>query len=410
MANLIEISRIVSNLALAEFQNNNSFVMTAFRGYEQDFPMPGYKQGDIINIRKQNFAVVNDGRIATPYDINEQTESLQISHQYNTMIEVSSRELTLDLDTRGDYFNERYIRPAIADIIKTMETQIAIDAINQLNFAVGVAGTSINSFAAVDQAGVKLLEQAVDIFGDAYMGLSLRDASALKSSLSNNFNDTLNQDISFASQLGHLSYFDLFQNQSIRTHTTGSQAGTILVNGAVATGNTIVMDGATPSQTGVFRKGDVVSFTGVNSVNPIDKSDTGSLMQFVVLADANSTAGGAVTIQVSPTIDSDPSSTRRNVTTLIPDNAPVSILGVTSPGTPKTYTVNVAYPKRGLSLVVPPMELIDVTRQYVATDKTTNVSLRVGFDADIKNDIQSMRIDVLCGWKWHPEYATKVIS
>lgn len=409
MANTITINEIIANMALAEFQNNNSFVMTANRGYERDFPMPGYKQGDTINIRKQNFANVNDGRITTTDDIDEETETLVIEHQYNSSIEVSARELTLDLDTNGDYFNERYIRPRIQRIVKQMNTQVALDAIPQLHFATGVAGTPLNTFAAIDQAGVKLLEQAVEL-DEAYFAISLRDGSALKSSLQNSFNDTLNDDISFKSQLGHLSYFDMFQDQSIRRHTTGSQAGTILVNGAVASGNTIVMDGATPAATNVFRRGDVVTFVGVNSVNPVDKSDTGQLMQFVVQADADESGAGAVTITVLPAIDSDVASTRRNVTNAIPNDAPVSILGVTAPGTPVTYNVNIAYPKRGLDLVVPPLEVIDIQRQYTATDKNTNISVRVGFQGDIINDVNVMRVDVLCGWKWHGDYCTKVIS
>jgi hypothetical protein len=409
MANQFVTSDIIANMALAQFQNNNTFVMTANRGYETDFPLANYKQHDVINIRERNFASFVDGRISSPYDASEKTVSLVVDHQYNASFEVTAKDLTLDIETNNEYWKERYIVPNVEVITKGIDSQLSKDAINQLYFTVGTPGTPLNSFAAIDAANVKLSKHAVDI-RDRYFALSLEDASALKSSQQVNFNDTLNNDISFYSRLGRFARFELFENQSITTHTTGSQAGTILVNGAVSSGNTIVMDGATPSETGIFRKGDTVSFAGVNSVNPIDKSDTGDLAQFVVLADADSDGAGNVTITVNPAIDSDIASVRRNVTNAIPDNAAVSIYGVTTPGTPVTYNVNVAYVKRALDLVVPPLAHIDINRQYTARDTEKNLALRVGIDGDIRNDQNMMRFDVLWGALWHGAYAVKVIS
>jgi len=410
MANQFSVTELVANIALAKFENNNSFVMTANRGYESDFKMQEYRIGDTVNIRRQNHFTVGDGRIGAIQDVDEETTPLVVEHQYHVLTEYNSKELTLEVDNGLERFSERYIEPAVQEIVKQMETQIALDGVQQVNFATGTPGTPVNSFAAVDLAGAKMLEQAMPILDNAYMGLSVRDASALKASLQNAFNDTLNDDISFKSQLGHLSYFDIFQNQSIARHTTGSLAGTVVVNGQVNSGNTIVLDGATPSAANVFRAGDVVTFAGSNSVNPVGRADTGQLMQFVVLADASADVGGNVTITVSPSIVSDLADARRNVTSPILDGAAVSILGVTVPGTPVTYNVNLAYAKRGLDLVVPPLETIDVNRTYIKTSPDTNVSLRVSFQGDILNDVNVMRLDALCGWKWHGQYATKLVS
>lgn len=417
MANQFSVTELVANTALAKFENNNSFVMTANRGYEGDFKMQEYRIGDTVNIRRQNHFTVGDGRIGTIQDVDEETTPLVVNHQYHVLTEYNSKELTLEVDNGVERFSERYVEPAVQEIIKQIETQVALDGVQQVNFATGTPGTPVNTFAVVDLVGAKMLEQGMPILRDAYMGLSVRDASALKSSLQNNFNDTLNDDISFYSRLGHLSYFDIFQNQSIARQTTGSLAGSPVVNGQVNSGNTIVMDGATPSQTGVFRVGDVVTFAGSNSVNPIGRSDTGQLMQFVVLdtgadpdGNIDSDVGGNVTISVAPSIVSDLADARRNVTSPILDGAAVSILGVVAPGTPVTYNVNLAYAKRGLDLVVPPLETIDVNRTYVKTSPDTNVSLRVSFQGDILNDVNVMRLDALCGWKWHGQYATKLVS
>lgn len=405
MANTFSTTELVANLALAKFVNNNSLVMTANRGYQSDFQMPDYRIGDSVNIRKQNHYNVGDGRITSVQDVLEEVETLVVDHQFNTAIQYSSKELSLEVDTNLDRFSERYIDPAIQEIVHTMETTIADEAVNALNFLVGAAGTPINSFAAVDLAGAKMLEQAMPILDNAYMALSVRDASALKASLQNAFNDTLNDDISFKSALGHLSYFDIFQNQAIARHAVGSGAGTPLVNGAVTSGATVVLDGLTPSAPNVFRRGDVVTFAGVNSVNPVGRADTGQLMQFAIQADVSADGGGNATITIDPPVISDPANPRRNVTIAIPNNAAVVLADAGA-----TQNVNVAYAARGLDIVIPPLQRLDVVESYVKTDTDANVSVRVSKQGDIINDVNVLRLDVLFGLKWHPEYAIKVVS
>ncbi len=406
MANTFSTTELVANLSLAEFVNNNSTVMTANRGYESDFTMAEYKIGDSVNIRKQNHFTVGDGRVGTVQDVNEETETLTINHQYHTLIEYSSKELTLEIDTNLDRFSERYVRPAVQELVHRMETDILLQGVGELNFLAGSSASAVNTFATVDLAGAKMLEQAMPILDEAYMALSVRDASALKSSLQNAFNDTLNDDISFRSSLGHLSYFDIFQNQAIPSHTTGTFPGTPLVDGEVTSGNVVVINGFTPTQTGVLLAGDVITFDGSNSVNPVGRTDTGQLMQFVVLADVDSDGGGSATVSVDPTIISDPANPRQNVTAPIANNAEVLLAGSAQGG----YKVNFAYAKRGLDIVVPPLETLDGMESYVVTDRDANVSIRVNRQGDILNDVNVLRLDVLCGYKWHPQYALKLIS
>src|SRR6185295_3054415 len=133
-----------------------------------------------------------------------------------------------------------------------MEQDICRAAEQELYFFTGTAGTPINSFATVDLAGAKLLEQGVNISSDAYLAMTVRDGSALKSALLNNFTPVFNEDIVRQSAIGHLSYFDIFQSQNIVQHVAGAgprlhSSDALLINGAVSSGNTLVMDGATIS-------------------------------------------------------------------------------------------------------------------------------------------------------------------
>ena len=271
----------------------------------------------------------------------------------------------------------------------------------------GAAGTPINSFTTVDEVGALMLEQGVDIAYDAYLATTVRDGSALKGGLQNNFTPVFNEDIVRSSAIGHLSYFDMYQSQNIVSHVAGDgpvlfPGDALTVNGAVSSGNTIVLAGATINQTPYFRAGDLITVSGVKRVNRISRQSTGQDMTFVITADANSDGAGAITISVSPSIISSTASPLQNVSNAVPNGAAVTVV--------PNYNVNVAYPSRGLDIVVPPLYKLQVPYSSTATDPDTGLSLTITQEGDVQSYQNFMRIDLLCGFKWHPEYAAKLIS
>lgn len=404
--NTILTTSLISKTALAMFANNAPFVMTASRIYQPEFSDTGYKIGSSINMKRQNNYVIGDGSAATAQNITESVETLTISHQYNAFISYSIQDLTLSIDD----FSRMFLQPAIQGIISKMESDICTSAINQLNYFVGTPGTALNSFLSVDTAGAKLLLQGVDIASDTYLATTVLDGSTLKAGLQGNFTPNFNEDIVRRSSIGHLSYFDIFQSQNIQRHFAGNgptlhPGDSLTVNGAVTSGNTIVLAGATTGVTNYFLPGDLISFspTVVQSVNPLNLSATSQGMQFVITAPANSSGGGAVTITVSPSIIS----TGPYVNTApggvgIPSGAPVLV-------TP-SYNCNVAYPARALDIVCPPLFKLQVPFCSVAVDPETRLSLTVTQIGDITNYVNLMRIDLLCGFLWHPQYAVKVLT
>lgn len=403
MANQFITTDLVSNTALAMFANNAPFVMTASRIYQDDFVSSGYKIGDTLQVRRQNHFIVGDGSVATPQSIIETVESIVVAHQYHALIAYTIQDLSLRIED----FSRLFIAPAIQEVITQMEKDIASSAEQELNFFTGTAGVAINSFTTVDTAGAKLLEQGVNIASDAYMAMTVRDGSSLKGALLNNFTPVFNEDIVRSSAIGHLSYFDIFQSQNIKRHTAGAgprlhSSDALLVNGAVASGATIVMDGATALITDYFVVGDVISIAGVQSVNPVGRAATGQDMQWVVTANASSDAGGNITVLVSPIIISDTLNPNRNVSNAVPDNGPVTMVG--------SHNVNVAYPSRGLDIVCPPLYKLQVPYASVAVDPETGLSLAVTQTGDILGYQNYMRIDLLCGFKWHQQYAVRVLS
>jgi hypothetical protein len=403
MPNQFITTDLVSNTALAMFANNAPFVMTASRIYQDDFVSSGYKIGDTLQVRRQNHFIVGDGSVATPQSIIETVETIVIAHQYHALIAYTIQDLSLRIED----FSRLFIAPAIQEVITQMEKDISSSAEQELNFFTGTAGVAINSFTTVDLAGAKLLEQGVNIASDAYMAMTVRDGSSLKGALLNNFTPVFNEDIVRSSAIGHLSYFDIFQSQNIKHHIAGAgptlySADTLLVNGAVASGNTILMDGATINIANYFVVGDLISIAGVQSVNPVGRAATGQDMQFVITANASSSNTGTLTVQVSPTIISDTLNPNRNVSNAVPDDAPVTMIG--------SHNVNVAYPSRGLDIVCPPLYKLQVPYASVAVDPETGLSLAVTQTGDILGYQNYMRIDLLCGFKWHQQYAAVILS
>jgi len=404
MANQFITTQLVSNTALAMFANNAPFVMTGSRIYQDDFTSSGYKIGDTLQVRRQNNFIVGDGSTAVPQDIIETVENITVAHQYHALVAYTVQDLTLRIED----FSRIFLQPAIQNIITQMERDINIAAEQQLNFWVGTAGTPLNSFGSVDIAGAKLLEQGVNISSDAYMAMTVRDGSSLKSGLLNSFTPVFNEEITRQSAIGHLSYFDIFQSQNINKHVAGAgpttyASDTLTISSTVSSGNTIVLSGCTNNITNYFLPGDLITVVGVHSVNPLSRASTGQNMQFVITAAANSaSSGNTITITVSPTINSSTSSPLQNV-----DGPLTSGLSVT---TVPSYNVNVAYPARALDIVCPPLYKLQVPYASVAVDPETGLSLAVTQTGDILGYQNYMRLDILCGFQWHPQYACKIIT
>ena len=403
MTNQFITTDLVSNTALAMFANNAPFVMTASRIYQDDFVSSGYKIGDTLQVRRQNHFIVGDGSVATPQSIIETVETIVIAHQYHALIAYTIQDLSLRIED----FSRLFIAPAIQEIVTQMEKDIGGAAELELNFFTGTAGVAINSFTTVDTAGAKLLEQGVNIASDAYLAMTVRDGSSLKGALLNNFTPVFNEDIVRSSAIGHLSYFDIFQSQNIKHHIAGAgptlhSGDALLVNGAVTSGNTIIMDGATINVTNYFLPGDLISIAGVDSVNPVGRGDTGQNMQWVIQAAASTDGAGNITVTVAPSIISDTTNPNRNVSNAVPDNSAVTMVG--------SHNVNVAYPSRGIDIVCPPLYKLQVPYASVAVDPETGLSLAVTQTGDILGYQNYMRIDLLCGFNWHPQYACVVLS
>jgi len=412
MPNTISFSQLVSDLSLAEFQFNSPCIFTADRSFETDFMDQTYQSGLTVQIRKQNFGTTTRGRIAVPEDINEETVPLTIGPEYLNSWQFDSKELTLEVTKNAPRYQQRYVSPRILNLVSTLERDIMQSGVLDVNYVVGSPTSLISDFSMVDIAYAQMTELGMPTAAANSFLLSPRDATALKATNQNAFNQTLNTDISFESQLGRYSAFNLYQTPATVIHQAGSGAGTPVVSVVPASGATsISVSGLTALAVGVYRAGDIISFgtfgtaTAVESVNKVSRQSTGQLMTFVVQADVNADAGGNAIIPISPAIISDPANNRRNVSQNIPLNAPVNLLGAGL-----RYRISYAYTSRGLSLVMPPMARIHAPEVGIAMDKDSGISLRISIAFDPINGLDLFRVEFLAGYKFHQDYAVRIVS
>jgi len=404
--NEILTSQLIANEALATLGTNNSFLCTSNRQYQDIFGDRTYQTGNFIQLRRQNRYFVNEGRVGVVQPTKETSEILSIDYWENVMTDFDLKELTLSVNDDMGPFNSRYVRPIAQDITFKLESIIAQLAKTQLNLVTG-SPTAPLSFASLDFGFAQMQQQCIQVYNDAYAGIDVLQASALRTSQQNAFNPILNDDISFSSQLGHFSVFDVFSNQAIERHQVGSYPGGGTVATTVVSGSsTVNLTGLPLSSNGVFKAGDIIRFTGINQVRPIGGADLGILMTFAVQEDVNSDGAGNATVIVNPPIISDPADVYRNVSTPVIAGTPVTLEGAPN----STYTINVIYVERGLDVVLPPMSPLTALQTGIATDKNSNTNLMINRFGDIYNALNLIRVDVLMGVKWHPQYCFRLHS
>lgn len=407
MANVYISSTLLSKEAAARFRLQNSFYATANHTYDSMFTDRTYDSGDTVNIRLRNFGQVKRGNTVTAADIKETSLPLVLQTLYSYPVAYTTDDLSTEL--RANSWKERVFFPGVDALIGEINKDIAAKAALVTYNWYGTVGTAVNSFTIVDLISAQMDEMAVPSDG-RYMALTPANSSALKSSLQNSFNTTLNTEISLRSEMGHLSTFDMFSEQLVATHTAfATTLGTPVVNGAVTSGATIVLGGLTATKTGIYKAGDVIEIDDVFKVDPITKSNTGRKMQFVITADADSDGAGACTILVSPTIvgaNTNPSQNIVNSPAVaaneIPDTATVT--------RPATHKANIAYTNESLYMVTPPLAPMDSPDSSTFTDPETGISIRVSKSSEILANQNIMRLDILCGYVWIPSHTWRVIS
>jgi hypothetical protein len=389
MSNSILTIDMITRKALEILENNLVLTRNVNRQYDDSFAIEGAKIGSTLRIRLPDRALVTDGAALQVQDDNEQFTTLAVNNQKHIGVNFTTAELTMQMDD----FAERVLKPRISQLASSIDADVA-NSFRTIFQSVGTPGTTPSTSLVLLQAQQKLNEAAA-VMSPRYATVNPAANAGLVEGMKGLFNptDTISKQFKNGMMgMGVLGFDEVNMSQSIKQFTTGSRNATGTTGAAVVTegSNTIVLAGVGNALT--IKAGDVFTVAGCFSVNPQTRESTGSLQQFVVLADVTSSAGGAATVTVSPAMYS-AAQALATVNTLPANGAVTTFIGAAS----TQYAQNLVYHKDAITfatadLLVP--QGVDMASRQVHN----GISMRIVRQYDINNDRLPCRIDVLYGY------------
>lgn len=401
VTNNFKVVDYIGNNVLARLVNSLTMVHTANRDWETPWnPEMGFKVGDTVRIRKPVYFTTTEGAALNLQAVEERQETLTISYQDHVDVAFSSVEYQRFLQDPETNVYEG----AAQALANKVDSRIIQAGMTRISRAVGTPGSGITSFS-VPNASITAQRQ-YGVVNSRYMCFNSGDAGTLRNSLQNSFNVPFNTEISQRAIIGNLGGHDMYEDQNMTLHTTGTFPGTPLVMGAGQVGSVINLDGFGAGTPTVLKQGDIITFDGVYAVNPVNKqqiSATG-LMQFVVQNDVVA-SGGSAAVTIEPAIEI--SGPYQNVTAGPANNAPVHCAGVSVNGTATTYTKNFTYSSDAFTFAcVPGPIMMGAPYSKVFTDADTGISIRLNIVYTPNTDQDILRFDVFHGNTCFGQYAT----
>ena len=371
---------LITKETLVILVNNLVFASRVNRQFENQF----VKIGASLTVRKPNRFVRTLGPGLQLQNIVEPSTSITVSTQSQASFQFSSQDLTLVVEE----FKERYLKPAAETIANGLDYDCASQVPNVANL-VGSPGTAPNSFLSLANVGQRMDENAVPQDGRTLI-LNPAGYWAMANALIGLYVKSVSEP-ALKGYLAKIANFDIYEDQNIQPFTNGAYAGSGVVNGANQSGSSIITNGWTASVTNLFLGGEVITFAGVNNVNPQSRQTTGSLANFTVTGPVTSDSAGNATIPISPAIVT--SGAYQNVTGSPANLASVSVISGTKS---VAYPQNIGFVRDCFGLVTVPMEIPGGV-DFAARELVRGISMRIIRAYDINSDVMPCRIDVLSG-------------
>ncbi|CAB4161481.1 Major capsid protein Gp5 [uncultured Caudovirales phage] len=400
MANSILTIDMITRKALEILENNLVITRNVNRQYDDSFAVEGAKIGSTLRIRLPDRALVTDGAALQVQDDNEQFTTLSVATQKHIGVNFTSAELTMQLDD----FAERVLKPRISQLASSVDADVA-NSYKTIGNSVGTPGTTPATSLVLLQAQQKLNENAA-VMTPRYATVNPAANAALVEGMKGLFNPTDTVSRQFKNGMmgtGVLGFDEVNMSQSIKVHTTGSRDA----SASTTVKTTITSEGASSivltqgSVTTTIKAGDVFTVADCYAVNPQTRESTGSLFQFVALADATAVAGDW-TVTVSPIYSS--ATALATVTALPVSGKTVTFLGAAS----SQYAQNLVYHKDAITFATADL-LLPQGVDMAARSVHNGISLRVVRQYDINNDRMPCRVDVLYGFSTiRPQMACRI--
>lgn len=378
------------------YVNDMTFAANVNRTYDDQYIISGAKVGRTVNARMPQRFTVTDGEAYQPQNLFDQVVPITLTNQKNVAFGYTGAQATTELDS----IRQRYVMPGAEALANATDVLLYNAVYRDVYSMVGTLGTTPTALLTYLQANTKLTDLATPIRGRK----AVLDPLAMQTLVNTSpgaFNPgaVLGENYTMG-MFGRrqLGIDEWYQDPNKAVHTSGTFTScTPTVNGANQTGSTIITQSWASGATS-FKKGDILTFAGCNSVNPLSYTDTGRLQQFVITADISDTTG-AITFAISPSIIT---SGQLQTVTASPTNSGAiqAWSAATSSGTLATTTSpqSLVYHPDAFALVmadlVPPGA---GARATTVRSKALGISIAMVEQFQIGNYVNASRLDILLG-------------
>lgn len=363
MANIWEHPSIIAAEALRHLEDALVIGPLCARDTTSEFTNKsnGWKVGDTVSFRTHGEYEVKDfaGSIV-PQDITTTSRAMQIEKHYDVSVQVTSREMALDLDS----FSEQVLRPATYKLAETVDTYLG----SKITQAAGLYASDALFGSAADIALARKAAILQQLAMDRFCLVDLDTEATLLGQEWFNQQQTRGADGVAAVRnalMPHTMGMDFFSSIAFPTtaHTAGNGSSTT-DNGSGANnkpGDTaLIID----SLTGQIEAGDRIQIAGVR--RPL-------------IASAQVAATGTSVPLVDPIVE------------IIPDGAAVTVVGS---GQSLTFH-GAIFDNRSLAVAFPMLDLPE--DRVAATASNNGVSIRIVKGYDLQSKTTTMSLDLLCG-------------
>ena len=397
-SNTLLTDDIITNEALAVLRNQFVLASRALRPVDDLFGQTGMKAGDTVRVRVPVRYTSATGAAVNKQNSTETNTNIQLI-QRNIGMGFSSKDRTLSIDD----FSSRFIAPAMAQLASDIDQDgfalfyKANNLVTPGAYTAGIpaafTGADVATLRPFLDAGARLDEQAAPRDDERYVSLSPSANAGVVDGLKALFQDATEIAAQYKRGLmGVGAGFQWAVSQCMPTFTCGTRTNvTPIINGN-QTGSSILMSGAGNTLTAT--QGDQFTIGGVYAINPLTRLATNKLQVFTVQALATSTAGGALTVTVSPAINI--TAPNQTVSAQAGTGATVTWIGAASTVT----DVNMAWHKNSFMVAFCQLTSdLSGADASVASDPESGISVRLVKQYNAETDEQVTRLDVLYGWQ-----------
>ena len=366
------------------------------RDWEGEFDRE-FAPGSQIQVKFPQRMTTTDGMGYAPQSINRIATTLNLDNWIQCSFEWDDYEAAVKLERTERELEENYFSPAGEALAQEYDSRAAKWAKNNASSVVGQLGTDPTAVTTYYQARA-LLKQKACPGNKRAMLISSSMMSSLGGAITNLFQPADEISKTFKEgALGRLAAFNFFESNSIWTHTAGTWAAAVTVNGANQAGTSIIV---TCTAGDTFNQGDKYSIANVNFVNPMTRRYPGpkQAQTFTVTQSLTGVGGGADVLNFLPAIYG-PGSQYQNVDSLPANGAALTLFpGTTSPNG-KSGTMGLGISPFAFGIAAGKLYLPKATEASGdATDPDSHISIRKVKAWDPQRSMLVNRMDSLCGF------------